>query len=207
MPNGLCSVLVKQLAKACKQQLEVVVQLGHGAHGRARAAHRVGLVNRNGGRHAFDLVHRGFVHPIQKLPRIGAEGLYITSLAFGIQGVKNQTRLARTAGSGDHGQFTRADVKIDVFEVVLTGTTDADETLGHAWLYSVEAKHSRSRTVTCLMPKRKATRLRGFGSWHSTEVKCPQSAVLTWQRWRQQQGLQRVRARQQVHRLWLALSG
>ena len=66
-----CRVLVKQAARAGKQELEVVVELGHGAHGGARAADRVGLVNGNGRGHAFDLVYGGLVHAVQKLARIG----------------------------------------------------------------------------------------------------------------------------------------
>ena len=127
--HGLCGIFVEQLAQSGEQQLQVVIQLGHGAHGGARAAHRVGLVDRNRRRHAFYLVHRRFVHAVQELAGVGAEGLHIAALALGVQRVKHQTRLTRAAGAGDHGQFTRADVQIDVFEVVLTGTTDADETL------------------------------------------------------------------------------
>ena len=64
-------VLVKQAACAGKQELEVVVELGHGAHGGAGAADRVGLVNGNGRGHAFDLVYGGLVHAVQKLARVG----------------------------------------------------------------------------------------------------------------------------------------
>ena len=129
--NGLCSLAVIEMAQARKQQLEVIVQLGHGAHRRTRAAHGVGLVDGNGGGYALDLVHRRFVHAVQKLPRIGAESLDIPALAFGVQGVKHQTRFAGAAGPGHHGQLTGADVQIDVFEVVLTGAANANKTLGH----------------------------------------------------------------------------
>ena len=129
--HRLCGLAVKQLRRAGKHQLQVVVELGHRAHGRARAAHRVGLVDGDRWRHALDLVHRRAVHAVQKLARIGAEGLHITALTFCKQGVKHQAGLARTAGPGDHRQLAGADVDVEVFEVVLTSTTDADETLGH----------------------------------------------------------------------------
>ena len=129
--HRLCGLAVKQLRGAGKHQLQVVVELGHRAHGGARAAHWVGLVDGDRWRHALHLVHRRAVHAVQELARIGAEGLHITALTFCKQGVKHQAGLARTAGPGDHRQLAGADVDVEVFEVVLTSTTDADETLGH----------------------------------------------------------------------------
>ena len=126
-----CGLPVVQLAQAREQQLQVVIQLGHGAHGGARTAHRVGLVNRNRRRHALHLVHRRFVHAVQKLARIGTEGFHIAPLPLGVQRIEHQTGFARTAGPGDHGQLAGADVQIDVFQVVLACTANANKTLGH----------------------------------------------------------------------------
>ena len=82
VPHRLRGLPVEQLARARKQQLQVVVQLGHRAHGGARAAHRVGLVDGDGRRHAFDLVDGGLVHAVQELPRIGREGFDVAALPF-----------------------------------------------------------------------------------------------------------------------------
>ena len=130
--HGLDADLVEQMPGAGKQQLEVVVELGHRPHGGAARAHRVGLVDGNGGWHALDLVDRRFVHAVQKLAGVGREGLDITALAFGVQGVKHQAGLARAAGPGDHRQFTGADVQVQVFEIVLTRPANADGALGHS---------------------------------------------------------------------------
>ena len=62
--HRLRSLFVKQLGAARKQQLEVVVQLSHGAHCGARAAHRVGLVNRNSWRHTVYTVYSRLVHAV-----------------------------------------------------------------------------------------------------------------------------------------------
>ena len=62
--HGLRGLAVKQIASARDEQLQMVVQLGHRAHGGARAAHGVALVNRNCRGHPFDLVHRGAVHAV-----------------------------------------------------------------------------------------------------------------------------------------------
>ena len=131
VPHGLCRLPVKQLARSGEQQLQMVVQLRHRAHRGAAGAHGVGLVDGNGRGHALDLVHGRFVHAVQKLARIGAEGFHVAALAFGIQRVKNQARLARATGARDHREFTGADVQIQVLEVVLACAADSDQSLGH----------------------------------------------------------------------------
>ena len=92
--NRLSGLAVKQLSSSGDEQLQVVVQLGHGAHGGARAAHGVGLVDRNRGRHAIHFVDGRTVHAVQELSGVGAERLHIATLAFGIQGVKDQAGFA-----------------------------------------------------------------------------------------------------------------
>ena len=131
MRYRLGGLLVEQLTGAGEQQLQMVIQLGHGAYRRTRTSHRVGLVNRNSWRHALDLVHCRAVHAIQKLTRISAEGFDITALTLGVQSVKHQAGFARTAGAGEHRQLVGTDVYVYVFEIVLTGTAYANKTLAH----------------------------------------------------------------------------
>jgi hypothetical protein len=145
MAHRLRGLAVEQLARARKQQLQVVVQLGHRAHGGARAAHRVGLVDGDGRRHAFDLVDGGLVHAVQELPRIGREGFDVAALPLRIQGVEHQARLARTTGTRDHRQFAGANVEVKVLEVVLARAANADQSLGHAggsfWKQAKDSRH------------------------------------------------------------------
>ncbi len=129
--HGQRRLAVEELASAREQQLEVVVQLGHRAHGGARRAHGVGLVDGDCRGHALHLVHGGLVHAVQELARVGAEGLHIAALALGIQRVEHQAGLAGAAGTGDHGELARADVQVDVLEVVLARAVDTDQSLGH----------------------------------------------------------------------------
>ena len=136
MADRQCGFTIKQMACTRKQQLEVIVDLRHRAHGRAGVAHRIGLVNRNRGRHAFNLVHSRLVHAIQKLARIGREGLDIATLAFGVQRVKHQTGFSGAAGARDHRQLTGADIDVQIAKIVLTSTTDTNQTLRHSvWLF------------------------------------------------------------------------
>ena len=144
VPHGLRGIAVEQLAGTREQQLQMVVQFGHGADCGARRAHRVGLVDGDGRRNTLHLVHRRLVHTVQKLPGVSGERLDVTALPFGEQGIENQAGLARPAGAGDHRQFAGADVEVEVLEVVLARSADADDSLGHCVVALVcEAKHSR----------------------------------------------------------------
>jgi len=129
-------------AGAREQQLQVVVQLGHRADRAARAAHRVGLVDGDGGWHAVDTVHGRPVHAVEELARVGAEGLHVAPLAFGVERVEHQARLARTARPGHDRHLAGADVEIEVLEVVLASAADADEAGGHAVLSGPETRRS-----------------------------------------------------------------
>ena len=132
MPHRQRGAAVKQMACAGKQQLEVVIELGHRADRGTRRAHRVGLVDGNGRWHAFHLVHRRLVHAVQKLARIGREGLDVAALTLGKQSVEHQAGLARAAGAGHYRQFPGPDVQIEVLQVMLACAADADDPLGHS---------------------------------------------------------------------------
>src|SRR5690606_32825561 len=64
------AVAAVQVAGARVEQFQVIVQLRHGAHGAARIAHRIDLVDGNGGQDAFDAVDLGLVHAVQELARV-----------------------------------------------------------------------------------------------------------------------------------------
>ena len=131
MPHRQRGFAVEQVCGTGEQELQVIVQLGHRADRGTRRPDRIGLVDRDCGRHAIDPVHRRLVHPVEELARICRECLDVATLAFGIQRVEHQARLAGTAGAGDHRQFAGAQVEVEVFEVVLPGAADADQSLGH----------------------------------------------------------------------------
>ena len=142
VPHQQRGLLVEQLRRPREEQLQVVVELRHRADGRARTAHRVGLVDGDGRRHAIDAVHRRPVHAVEELPRVGREGLDIAPLAFGIERVEHQARLARAARAGDHRHLAGADVEVEVLQVVLAGAADADQA-AHGRLSEGKGGHSR----------------------------------------------------------------
>ncbi len=130
-PNRQAAAAAVQRARAREQQLQVVVELGHRADRRARRAHRIGLVDGDRRRHAVDAVDLRPVHPVEELPRVGREGLDVAALALGVQRVEHQRGLARTRHAGDHHQLAGRDVEVDVLQVVLARTADADRLPQH----------------------------------------------------------------------------
>ena len=83
-------------ADAGVQQAQIVVNLGHGADGRARVVADALLVNRDRRTEPFDLVDVGLFHLPQELAGIGAQAFDVAALSLGEDGVERQRRLART---------------------------------------------------------------------------------------------------------------
>ncbi|MNN85669.1 hypothetical protein D3C81_2029880 [compost metagenome] len=84
------------------------------------------LLDRNGGRQAFDQVDVRFFHQLQKLARISRQRFDVTTLAFRIERIEGQGRLAGAGQAGDHDQLVAGQIQIDVLEVVRTRTSDTN---------------------------------------------------------------------------------
>ncbi|EEZ72416.1 hypothetical protein NEICINOT_03347 [Neisseria cinerea ATCC 14685] len=113
-------------ADAGVQKAQVIVDFRNRADGGARVVAGGFLLDGNRGRQAFDQIDVGFVHHLQKLPRIGGQALDITPLPFGIQRVKRQRRLATARQPCDHYQLVARNVQIDVFQIMRARASDAD---------------------------------------------------------------------------------
>ena len=57
-------------ADAREQQTQIIMNLSHRAHSRARVVAGGFLFNRNGGRESLNQIDIGLFHQLQKLPRI-----------------------------------------------------------------------------------------------------------------------------------------
>ncbi len=121
--DGLAAVGAVGFADARVQQPQVVVHFRHGAHRRARIAAGRLLVDGDRGRQAFDKVHVGFVHLPEKLARVRGQRLHVAALAFGVNRIERQRRLARARQTGEHHQLVPRNLQIDVFQVVLASAT------------------------------------------------------------------------------------
>src|SRR5579862_5690592 len=114
MSHRLTTTLTEQRGAPGEQQLQVVVELRHGADGGARGAYRIGLVYGDGRRNAFDRLDLGLVHAVEKLARIGRKRLDITALSFGIQRIEHEGRFPRAGYAGHDNQLVQRDVEIKV---------------------------------------------------------------------------------------------
>ncbi len=73
-----------------EQQPQVVVDLGDGPDGGPGVAAGCLLVDGDGRRQTFDLIHVRLVHLAQELPGIGRKRLDVAALAFGEDGIERQ---------------------------------------------------------------------------------------------------------------------
>ena len=113
--------------EAREEHFQVVVDLGDAADGGAGGADVVNLLDGDGGGDAVDGVHLGFVHALEELARVGGEGLDVTALAFGVDGVEGEGGFAGTAGAGDDAELAEGEVEVEAAEVVLVGAADLDD--------------------------------------------------------------------------------
>ena len=125
-PHRRAAAAAVQLRAARVQQLQVIVELGHRADRRARRAHRIGLVDRDRGRDAFDRVDLRLVHAVEELARVRRERLDVAALAFGVQRVEDERRLAAARNAGDDDQLVRRQLEREVLEIVLARAADDD---------------------------------------------------------------------------------
>jgi hypothetical protein len=71
------------------------------------------------------------LHLAEELPGIGGEALDVAALAFGIDGVEGEARLAAARQPGDHDEAIPREVEGDVLQVVFASTANDDPILGH----------------------------------------------------------------------------
>ncbi len=109
-----------------EQQPQVVVDLGDGADRRARVVARRLLLDRDRRRQTFDQVDVGLLHQLQELPRVRRQRLDVAPLAFGVQRVERERRLAGARQAGDDDQLLARQVEIDVLQVVRAGAAYAN---------------------------------------------------------------------------------
>jgi hypothetical protein len=77
-----------------KQQAEVVVDLGDGAHRGARVGAGGLLFDRDRGRQALDQIDVGLLDLVQELPRVRGQRLHVAALSLRVDRVEGERRLA-----------------------------------------------------------------------------------------------------------------
>ena len=118
-------------ADAGEQQPEVVVYLRHGADGRPRVVGHPLLVDGDRRGEPFDVLDVGLVHAAEELAGIGRQRFDVPPLAFGVDGVEGERRLARPGRARDDDELVSRDRDVDVLEVVFACAFDDDVFEGH----------------------------------------------------------------------------
>ena len=114
-----------------EQQAEIVVDLGDGPHRRARVRSGGALLDGDGGRQAVDLIDVRFFDLLEKLAGVGGKRLDVAPLAFRVEGVERQRRLAGTGQAGHDDQPVARDADVDVLQVVDARPADVDPVVRH----------------------------------------------------------------------------
>ena len=84
------------------------------------------LFDRDGRWQPFDRLEIGLAHLIEELSGVGRQGLHVLALALREDRVEGERALARTRHAGHHHQPVSRELEIDVLQVVLPGSADAD---------------------------------------------------------------------------------
>ena len=114
-----------------EQQPEIVVDLGDRAHGRSRVRPRGLLFDRDRGRQAFDEIDVGLLHLLEKLAGVRRQRLDVSALAFRVDRVERQRRLARARQPRDDHELVARDVDVDILQIVDAGSAHRDPVVGH----------------------------------------------------------------------------
>ena len=144
-------VRAARLADAGKQQTQIIVYLGDGAHGGAWVVRGRFLFNGNSRGEPFDVIDIGLFHHRKELAGIRRERLDIAALTFGVQGIEGQGRLARTRQPGYHDQLVTRQIKVNVLQVVGARPTNQDGI--HSTFTPRPAKPNSIRAQGCARQK------------------------------------------------------
>ncbi|GJD71291.1 hypothetical protein MMMDOFMJ_4246 [Methylobacterium gnaphalii] len=114
-------------ADARPEQAHVVVDLGDGAHRRARVFRGRLLLDGDGRREPVDLVDIRLRHHLQELPGIGRQRLDVAALALGIDRIEGERGFARAREAREHHELIARDRQVDVLEIVLARAAHGDD--------------------------------------------------------------------------------
>ena len=123
-PDFAAATRAKGVRDPRPEQFQIIIDLCHCAHGRARCFDRVRLLDRDRRGNTADVVNTRFVHAIEELSHVRAERLDVAALAFGVNGFERQTRFAAAARAGNNRQFAERKIDIDSLEIVLASTAN-----------------------------------------------------------------------------------
>ena len=107
-----------RLADRGEQQIQIARHIGHRPDRRARVVGQRLLLDRDHRRQAEHEVHVRLGHLRDESLRIARERFHVPALAFGVDRVEGQARLAGSGQPGHHDETVARDLERDVLEVV-----------------------------------------------------------------------------------------
>ena len=114
LTDGLTAFRAVGLADTGVEQAQVIVDFRDRPYCRPGIAARRLLVDGNGRRQAFDVIDVGLIHLAQELPGIGRQRFDIAALAFGINRIKSQGRLARAGQTRKDDELVPGNLDVDI---------------------------------------------------------------------------------------------
>ena len=124
--NGLAALVAVLFPDTRIQESQIVVNLRNCPDRRAWIFRGGFLIDCNGRRQSFDLVHIRLADTVEELSGIGGERLDIAALPFGVEGIERQRTLAAAADTGDDYKGVFGYFKVDIFQIVFTRTENFD---------------------------------------------------------------------------------
>ncbi len=124
--NGRAAVRAVGRADPGVEQAQEVVDLRRRGHRGARAGARHLLLDGDCGRQAQDEVAVRARDLLQELAGVRRQALDVATLAFGVERVKRERRLAAAADAGDDDQGVPGQFQVDAFQVVRPRVAHAD---------------------------------------------------------------------------------
>ena len=118
---------------ASEEQTQVVINLSGGGYGRARIPRGILLLNGDSRGDAFDGIDVRLLDTLEELAGVGRKRLDIPALAFGIDGVKGEGRLAGPRDPGHNRESVVRHLNIDVLKVMDARAAHDDAVNGHGW--------------------------------------------------------------------------
>ena len=117
--DGLAAIRAMGNADRRVEQAQVIVDLGDGADGGARAAAGGFLLDGNRWAKAVDGIDVGALHLVEELAGIGGKGFDVAALAFGVDRIESERGFAGAAQTRDDRQSVARDLDVNVLQVVL----------------------------------------------------------------------------------------
>ena len=151
VPIGMPAVRAVRLAEPGVEDAQVVVDLGDGADGRARALARRLLLDADGRRQAGDVLDLRLLHLAEELAGVAGQRLDVAPLALGVDRVERQRRSCPTRSARRRRSSARAGCRRSMF-LRLCWLRPLDRQMRELGLGCVCGR--------CLAPRLRASRLR-----------------------------------------------